>query len=741
MGLNAFQMRSSGPLSRERYAATVPTSLSQIEKKFAMIEPAPNSRILTVSTERWYDEIKQHPASYDFKVVGGTAGYMGSHTTIRELLDHGITRFTVKHKNVPVMDYRDGEWTVLAPEYAGLKIEFHPAPEPGKLIGQRVAHHRVADLIGAIIQTRYKKGAYQDTEVLVKWDSDIYRDRAGKPPEWWDMGNVAFMGKGESGDSDHITLGEIRVPGYIRFARRTGYAIVHRGKTPPGTYWVSYFNTKEKAESQLSKYPESYRKDSEIVDLMKWFSTSTGSNPVSKQITYGYERPYRYKFEPETMTIRVQRENYYVADVDVRERALDFRGIESVTRDIPLKERERILQWFQATYPGYKITTIKSQQQSSNGRLKFRVGESNPKTKAKKTVHGILKKDLYTEPTYDEQTGELMKEGGEFIGNKGDTVEILELYPKERVLLILNKYSEDFAVPIEDVELKEKTGSGNPGPERAVWKSYEQFVDAMLKEDASQFNDFKTPQDRKYHLYDKFARLRSEYGIRVEKMPGSNQVLVYIDGVKVYDSDQDRLKPREYRELLLRIVRKLPVVGRPIPPTTGGYELSQSSNLMTEMSQKGEIEKLREMWMFIHLKRAMDMWKKGYPRLVEVEKEYSEMQQYYHLIPDEIRETIKRDLPSIWRIMSVVPRQWTSTGISDAVGEYGKVLARHPMIADFVELSSSKLTTLSQQRCTAERPYWCYKCNKCVGPEEDMEHEDWHERVYFEPGFRLAGGR
>ena len=67
-------------------------------------------------------------------------------------------------------------------------------------------------------------------------------------------------------------------------------------------------------------------------------------------------------------------------------------------------------------------------------------------------MEGKLKRTLYTEPLYEEQTGELMDEGGAFIGNKGDIVEVIEFYPKECTFLISNG-TNFYAIGMDDIEL------------------------------------------------------------------------------------------------------------------------------------------------------------------------------------------------------------------------------------------------------------------------------------------------
>lgn len=74
----------------------------------------------------------------------------------------------------------------------GSKIKYVEPPREERLIGQRVTHHRVADLRGTIVDRRHSKGAFRDTKVSVRWDTDIY---GAKPDEWWDLGNVAFSGE------------------------------------------------------------------------------------------------------------------------------------------------------------------------------------------------------------------------------------------------------------------------------------------------------------------------------------------------------------------------------------------------------------------------------------------------------------------------------------------------------------------------------------------------------------------
>jgi hypothetical protein len=48
----------------------------------------------------------------------------------------------------------------------------------------------------------------------------------------------------------------------------------------------------------------------------------------------------------------------------------------------------------------------------------------------------------------------------------------------------------------------------------------------IIKRMKKQFNDFKTPQDRKYFVYEIFTYLRKDLGYTVEKFVGSNQVIL-----------------------------------------------------------------------------------------------------------------------------------------------------------------------------------------------------------------------
>jgi len=67
-----------------------------------------------------------------------------------------------------------------------------------------------------------------------------------------------------------------------------------------------------------------------------------------------------------------------------------------------------------------------------------------------------------------------------------------------------------------------------------------EFVQKVIDLEAPHFNEFKTTIDRKYMLYKIFRYIKQEYGFKIEKMRGSNQVLLYHNETLIYDSDNEK---------------------------------------------------------------------------------------------------------------------------------------------------------------------------------------------------------
>ena len=71
----------------------------------------------------------------------------------------------------------------------------------------------------------------------------------------------------------------------------------------------------------------------------------------------------------------------------------------------------------------------------------------------------------------------------------------------------------------------------------------EGLAETVLNELAKTHNDFKTVQDRKYTVYTIFRYHNTPF--KVEKMVGSNQVLLYDNEDKtIYDSDNETQEQR-----------------------------------------------------------------------------------------------------------------------------------------------------------------------------------------------------
>jgi len=81
----------------------------------------------------------------------------------------------------------------------------------------------------------------------------------------------------------------------------------------------------------------------------------------------------------------------------------------------------------------------------------------------------------------------------------------------------------------------------------------------------SQFNRFDRNIDRKYALYSVFQAVRPEFGFKVEKMVGSNQVLLYDKGKLVYDSEREGKlsSPTNFKQFLKSQIQTLVERGKP----------------------------------------------------------------------------------------------------------------------------------------------------------------------------------
>lgn len=75
-----------------------------------------------------------------------------------------------------------------------------------------------------------------------------------------------------------------------------------------------------------------------------------------------------------------------------------------------------------------------------------------------------------------------------------------------------------------------------------------------------QFNYFKTPQDRKYFVYEVFGFMKRELGYTVEKLIGSNQViLTKIEERTLYNSDSEGelADPQKFEQFILEELRSI----------------------------------------------------------------------------------------------------------------------------------------------------------------------------------------
>jgi hypothetical protein len=63
------------------------------------------------------------------------------------------------------------------------------------------------------------------------------------------------------------------------------------------------------------------------------------------------------------------------------------------------------------------------------------------------------------------------------------------------------------------------------------------LVQKIINELKPQFNDFKTPQDRKYAIYEILQH--GETPFKIEKYQGSNQIIVYQNDTEIYNSNTE----------------------------------------------------------------------------------------------------------------------------------------------------------------------------------------------------------
>lgn len=85
----------------------------------------------------------------------------------------------------------------------------------------------------------------------------------------------------------------------------------------------------------------------------------------------------------------------------------------------------------------------------------------------------------------------------------------------------------------------------------------DQWVEKLLKDNKRHYNNLKTNQDQKYFIYGEFGNLSGKYGVKIKKMPGSNQVIAYVKGKQVYFSDDGKLSMKEYKKVLAKMLAPL----------------------------------------------------------------------------------------------------------------------------------------------------------------------------------------
>jgi len=88
-------------------------------------------------------------------------------------------------------------------------------------------------------------------------------------------------------------------------------------------------------------------------------------------------------------------------------------------------------------------------------------------------------------------------------------------------------------------------------------KITEKKFNEVMSENKKHYNDFKTVQDRKYHLYSIFRDYclnKVNEGFKIVKYVGSNQVILYKNGKSVYNSETDKLNSETYMSFLKDIL-------------------------------------------------------------------------------------------------------------------------------------------------------------------------------------------
>lgn len=82
-------------------------------------------------------------------------------------------------------------------------------------------------------------------------------------------------------------------------------------------------------------------------------------------------------------------------------------------------------------------------------------------------------------------------------------------------------------------------------------------IKQFLDENEKYFNQYKNPIDRAYFIYDKF-RYAENYGYKVEKLTGSNQVLLYKNDQIIYDRFNENIKqrtPKQFKHWVYQILK------------------------------------------------------------------------------------------------------------------------------------------------------------------------------------------
>lgn len=70
------------------------------------------------------------------------------------------------------------------------------------------------------------------------------------------------------------------------------------------------------------------------------------------------------------------------------------------------------------------------------------------------------------------------------------------------------------------------------------------------------FNDFKREVDQKWAVYDIFRSVSGSCGYAIDRLIGSNQVILTRDNVTLYDSDGEHLSSEDFEAQLVKAVKE-----------------------------------------------------------------------------------------------------------------------------------------------------------------------------------------